>query len=277
MKYFFFLACFLFLALSSQNSFAANDPSPAVGARAISLGFAYTGVRSDFWALFHNPAGIAGIEKTTVGAYVERRFNLKELTYGNAGVILPFLDNKHTAGIAFGSAGFDAYRENNISLAYATTLLERVSLGVNLKYTSVTILNYGQANNLIVDLGLNTRITDDLSVGFSATNVNRAELISLAGREDIPSVITAGVAYQPSENVFLVADVQKDVDHPVSFRGGIEYLFAENFFARLGVSTQPLAWSGGIGLKLKGFQCDFAFGYVDPLGYSPHVSMTYAF
>ena len=256
--------------------FADIDPQPPTGARTLSLGGAYVGMRSDFWSLFHNPAGISGLGQIEAGAYLTRRFDLKELTYGSAGVVLPFRE-MHTAGLAFSSFGFDAYRETKVGLAYATTVLDIFSIGAQLNYASLSITDYGAAAAFYVDIGINTALSKELSLGFSAANVNRAKIVSETGEEDIPTLFTAGLAYQPSEKVLIVADVQKDVDHAVSFRGGIEYVIIPALKARIGMSNQPLTWNAGFGLALKNLDIDFAFGYHEQLRYSPHISLHYRF
>ncbi len=268
---------FVFSFIFSWQIQAANDPPPSVGARAVALGHAYHAVRADFWSLYHNPAGIANIEGVTAGAYVVRRFNLKELTSGSAGLVLPFLEGDHSLGLDFTTFGFAAYRENRLGIAYATTLLEKVSLGVKFNYANVSIPNYGSESSLYLDVGVNTAISKQLSLGFSATNVNRAKLGHDPAAEELPSVVTAGLAYQPSAKVLVVADLQKDIDHPLSVRAGLEYFLNDVIIARMGVSTEPLSWHAGLGLLTNGLKIDFAFGYTERLGYSPHISLSYGF
>lgn len=266
----------ILLLATPRNSWAGLDPGAPTGARTISLGNAYTGVHGDFWSLFHNPAGISGISNLEAGAYLTRRFNLKELTYGSAGIAMPFKE-VHTAGISVSTFGFDAYTESVIGLTYATTVLDIFSIGARLNYGNVSILNYGSTSALYIDAGVNTALSETFSIGFTASNVNRAKIITETGEEDIPTLITAGLAYQPSEQVLIVADIQKDVDHPVSFRGGVEYAIIPAVKARVGMSNRPLAWSAGIGLVVKNLDVDFAFGYHEQLRYSPHLSLQYRF
>ncbi|MEM6264893.1 MAG: hypothetical protein AAGI38_20445 [Bacteroidota bacterium] len=274
MKQLYFLLALL-LGFPLQH-FAGNDPNPAVGARAISLGYAYTGIRGDFWTIFHNPAGMVGTPGVSVGAYYERRFGLRELTYGSAGAVIPFM-GKHYGGIEMGSFGFDAYRESRIALGYATELLDRVAIGVKAHYNNLNIQNYGSTNSIFASIGINTKVTEELHLGFSVYNANRARLQTESGEENIPTVITAGLAYQPNEKFLIVSDVQKDVDHPVSFRFGTEYKLLPYLAARIGVSTEPLSWNAGLGVNWEDFYFDFAFGFHERLGYSPHVSLSYNF
>ncbi len=256
--------------------YAGVEPIPGAGARAISLGKAYVGVWGDFWSLFYNPAGIVGVNGIQAGAYIERRFGLKELTFGSAGLVMPFKESQ-AVGLDFSSFGFDAYRENKVGMSYAIQLFDVLSIGAKVNYASVNIASYGSTSAFFVDIGLNTVITEQLSLGVNVYNVNRSRLIGQSLEEDIPTVFTAGIAYRPSAKVMVVADVQKDIDHQVSFRGGIEYVIIPALKARIGVSNEPLSWNAGLGFVFENLNLDLAFGYTDRLGYTPHLSLAYAF
>jgi hypothetical protein len=267
-----FLLCYA--AMPGQLR-AGSDP-PTAGARAVSLGNAYTGIRGDLWTLYFNPAGISGTGDIRAGAYVERRFMLAELSYGTAAVVIPFKEN-HAAGISFGSFGFDAYRETHLSAAYATTLFDRFSLGAKLNYESISIAGYGSASTVFVDFGLLASLSESLSLGASGINLNQARIKGEFGSEEIPSLIRAGLAYQPTEKLLLTTDIQKLLNRELSFRGGIEYGIASFLKARAGFNTQPLTVSAGVGFVFRGITLDFASSYHEQLGYSPHISLEYRF
>lgn len=265
----------VFICLHSGAQ-AGIDPPPGIGARSVGLGYAYTAVGSNFWSLFHNPAGIAGTSAIETGVYVERRFNLSELTYGHAGIVFPF-GGKQAIGAELGSYGFDTYRENRAALSYGVMLLERISLGAKINYANIIIAGLGSTNALVATVGGQVHINKTLSLGFTGYNVNRAGIQSLGGTDDIPTLLTAGVMYRPNEKVMIVADVQKDIDHPVSWRGGIEYAFVPSLYARLGMSTEPLSVNAGLGLLYRNLSVDAAFGFHERLGYTPHISLSYRF
>jgi len=268
----FTIAIFL---LQYLNLFAGNDPS-LMGGRSISLGHAYTGVRGDLWAMSYNPAGIAQITGVNVGFYTERRFMMKELTFGGAAVAMPFKD-KHFVGMEIGSFGYSIYRENRVSAAYATTFGEIVSLGVKGNFSSTSLNEFGNSTAFFVDLGANTKIGKTMTLGLSAYNVNFAQIKTVNGRQNLPTVISAGVCYTPSDKVVIVADVQKNIQYPISFRGGIEYKVASFLCARIGASTAPLIMNAGVGVNYKNFSFDFANSIHERLGYTPSFSFAYKF
>lgn len=272
-RLFFLISCFILLALPSQ---AQTDLSYG-GAQPAALGQAFVGVRGEFWGLFYNPASISTVAQIEIGAYFERRFLINELNYGSAGIVIPFAGTQ-AVGLEASTFGFDLYRETQAGLSYGITFLEIFSIGVKANYANLNISENGSTDVFYVDAGLNVSITKDISLGFSAFNVNRAELESQTGlTQDIPTVFAAGLAYRPSDKVLVVADMNKDVDHPVSFRGGIEYYIIPELCARVGVSSEALNWSTGLGLKVAGLRLDVAFSNHEQLGFTPHVSLSYGF
>lgn len=269
--------CLLTILTSLTLNVYAGGENQVAGARRVGLGFAYTGVRGDFWTLFHNPAGIAGIKKMEVGAFVERRFLLEKLNYGTIGFVMPFKGAKHFAGLDVTGFGFGGYAESKLGLTYAALLLERFSLGAKVNYVRTTIPNYGTKSSIFADFGLLASVTKEISVGFRVFNASQS-YFSKVMEEKIPTTLDGGIAYQASEKVLVVADVQKQVNFPASFRGGIEYAIIDILKARIGASTQPTTVSAGLGLTLKnGLNVDFANTLHQQLGYTPSFSMSWVF
>ncbi|MBL0015759.1 MAG: hypothetical protein IPP17_04795 [Bacteroidetes bacterium] len=271
-----FVLILLAVSLFCPTVVRAGGESQVAGARRVGLGFAYTGVRGDFWSLFMNPAGIAGIQQMEVGAFIERRFLLNEINYGTLGFVTPFKQGKHFAGLDVGGFGFAGYSESRVGLTYATTLFERLSLGAKANYTRVSIDNYGSKSALYVDAGLNCILSKHISIGFRIFNANRAEL-QKEQDEKIPTTLDVGMAYQVSDKVLIVADIEKQVNFPFSFRGGVEYAPAKFLKARIGASTQPVTVSAGVGLVVKGLNIDFANTLHQYLGYTPSLSLSWRF
>lgn len=263
-----------FLLLISSTLLAGNENQPA-GARRSGLGMAYAGIRGDFWQLFMNPAGMAGLDAPQAGAYFEQRFLLSELNYGTAGFVYPF-KARHWVGLDFSGFGFGGYNEARIGAAYATTLFEKLSLGAKVNYSRTSIENYGAAGALFLDLGVSVEVVEGLSLGARVFNANQADLDSEIG-EQIPTTLDIGGAYQVTDRVLFVVDVQKQVNFPVSLRGGIEYGVLDFLQVRAGVSTEPVTLNFGLGLNYKGVQFDFSNQLHEYLGYTPSISLSYRF
>ena len=274
-KIFTFGLLFALFALSN-NAFAGGE-TQAAGGRRVGLGFAYTGISGDFWQLFHNPAGIAGVEQMEVGAFVERRFLLNQINNGTFGFVMPFKGQKHFAGFDASGFGFGGYTESKIGLTYAALLLERFSLGAKVNYLRTSVPDYGGRSALFVNFGLLGRITDQISVGFRVYNASQSYIYKPTN-EKIATTIDVGAAFQASDKVVVVADVAKQVNFKASFRGGVEYAILDILKARIGASTQPTTFNAGIGVVLKnGLNIDFANTLHQQLGYTPSFSMSWRF
>lgn len=123
----------------SPLSAQLESPS-ASGGRAIGLGHAYTAVGADYWALHHNPAGIADIPAAQAGVYIEQRFLLSALNFAQAGFVAPFAENQ-AIGISMSSFGFKAYQENSIGLSYGIKVLNKIRIGAALNYANLRYKN----------------------------------------------------------------------------------------------------------------------------------------
>jgi hypothetical protein len=253
---------------------AGNDEQPS-GARRIALGGAFMGLGGDFWSLSGNPAALAGLEGPTAGIYLERRFMLSQLNHGAFGFAMPF-QTKHYFGLDASGFGFASYSENRVGLAYATTFAEKFSLGVKANYSRTSIENYGGAGAFHIDAGFHAKVTKTFSAGFRVFNANQAWLNKIAG-ERMPTIYTFGMAWQPSEKALMVVDVEKNVNYPISVRGGVEYAFNKYLRARVGMSSAPVSFTAGLGVEVKKLKIDFASSYHQQLGFTPHLSLTWMF
>jgi hypothetical protein len=275
MKSFILFSLFLCFLLPFSFSQVAIEPLPGIGARVVGLGNAYTAVSGNLWSVFHNPASITGGEGLELGTYVEQRYFLKELTYGSAAALYPFAGNQ-AAGLSLSSQGFSGYRQNSIGLTYGITLFDHLSLGARVNAATLAIAGYGSVATIFADFGAHYAINEELAVGASMYNVSQARLNTQLGEELLlPSILSAGLSYRPGEKVMIVADVQKHEGFPASFRGGIEYEISELIIARIGTGTEPLVFSGGVGVNWEGLQLDISMSYTERVQYSPHFSLSY--
>lgn len=263
------------LFTTGATGLQAGGFDPPTGARRTALGGAYSAIQGDIWTLFHNPAGLTRLEGISGGLHLERRFLLQDLNYGAFGVAMPF-QQKHVAGLDYSGSGFSLYKESRIGLSYGVEVVDRLSLGVKGNYYLVSIPEYGTASAFSVDVGLLTRISEELALGFRAFNASQSRLKTEAG-EKLPVAYSAGVAWQAGEKALIVADVEKTIDFPLSFNSGLEYAFHKMFKARAGFSTYPVTFNVGVGFEARNIQVDFTNAFHERLGYTPQLSLSYVF
>lgn len=258
--------------LFAPSLFGQNGTPPPGGARAIGMGF--TGLTfKDVHAVFSNAAGLATLDRASVTAFGEQRFLVEELGTYSFGVALP--TNAGTFGLGVQHFGFEGYNEQRIGLAYARPLSEKLSIGGQFLALNTQIQEYGSRLALTFAVGLQYQILPKLEL---ATHINSPARVEEANGTFLPTVLSVGARYTPSDNVAILLEAEKDIDYPVRTKIGIEYQVADPFYLRFGVATHPATVTLGIGYQIADrLWFDVASGYHEILGFSPAAGIHYKF
>jgi hypothetical protein len=271
-KSIFFLFFLQFITLC--NIAIAGHENYPIGGRQAGMGF--TGVAfADAWSATHNQAGLALLDKPTLGIFYENRFVMKELGLKAGVFALP--TKSGTFAINLMQFGYSKYNESKIGIAYAKSLGKRFSLGIQIDYLNTFFSEeYGNKGTAIAELGFLAQPIDNLFIGAHIYNISRSK-IAAYNNERVPTLLTVGMAYKFSEKVLCSVEAEKDFDYKAIFKVGMEYQFIENVFVRAGVTSNPNQMCIGIGYILKRFKADVSFSTHQVLGVSPHVGFTYTF
>ncbi|MGV3587643.1 MAG: hypothetical protein ACO1OF_11610 [Adhaeribacter sp.] len=272
MKYKNKLVLLIMLVCFGLPVWAGNDPQPA-GARAAGLaGVAVT--LTDVWAVTNNIAGITAIKKPTVGVYAENRFNLKALsTVTLQGVHA--LGKNGALGLELLRFGDKLYNEQKLGLGYAHRI-GPVSLGLKASLLQLHLEQLGSRRAVALSFGGQSEIIPKLNFGAHIFNFNQAKLASYQN-ERFPTVMQAGLAYQPSSKLLLSFETEKDLRYPADVKGGLEYKPITQLALRTGFSTARQAATAGVGFISQRFSIDYALGSHSVLGVSNHLSISYGF
>ena len=244
-----------------------------MGSRSNALGNASVAIE-DVWAYHHNPANLASISKFSIGLSYENRFLLKELQSQGLVVVSPLKRGVLSFGVQ--TFGFKNFRTNRLGLGYCMKLSEFLSGGVQLNYHQIRLTEpYGRKNSITAEVGLKARITENWKVAFSVLNIGRA-MLSEYGEDRLTTVMRIGTQFNFSDKVFVVAEVEKNIEYPLRIKSGIEYNPMKKLFLRGGIATQPIELTAGLGYRFKEqFQIDMGSAYHQVLGWSPNFSFIY--
>jgi len=233
------------------------------GARQVALSHSDVAMSDDVFSLFNNPAGAAQLNWREVGVYYSPApFGIKELANGYAAYQQPVGIGTFAAG--FMTYGFDLYRENKFALAFSMRAADNFFIGTTVTYQSLTIEKYGSDGSISINIGGLTYLLKTLRLGFSVSNINRASY----GKEknQIPTILSAGVSYDYSDNLTINTSVIKELDFHASMRFGIEYSIIKYLDLRIGLSNKPNSFSSGIGINYDFIQLDYALFTHQDLG-----------
>ncbi|RLD67743.1 MAG: hypothetical protein DRI84_01645 [Bacteroidetes bacterium] len=263
----------LFISLSYSFAFGQNISGNA-GGRSAAMG--QTGVASsDFWSVNNNQAGLGFIEGSGVGFYYDNHFMIKEVSLNQFSAV--FKTKRGGFGLNVGYFGYGQYNEKKVGLAYGMKLGKRFALGVQMDYLHTFIAeNYGSKSMLSFEIGLMTKITDELTLGAHIFNPIRTQ-ISEYNDERIPTILKLGLNWDLSKDFTAAIEAESDMNNPLMLRAGLEYNIMDLMYARIGVSNNPNVFSFGVGLYLGGFKLDFSSSMHQILGYSPQISASYLF
>ena len=244
----------LVLLFSFVESIFASFEISGNGARSRAMGLAYVGLADSPDVIFINCSGLAQIRQTSLNLFYSRPFGMKELSFGSMAAVLPTIVGHFGAGIV--SYGNEIYREQTVMFAFSRSVRKKLYLGINFHYMKLQINGYGSNFSYSFDFGLLVKITENCKWGFTATNLNRAEIG--AAQEQLPQSFSSGFSLSPVAGLILNMDIFKDIDFPAEFRAGIEYLIFNRIALRTGITTQPDNFCAGLGMMFSHFQIEYA-------------------
>ncbi len=264
----------LMFSVFVKSSFSAGGGLPA-GARAAGMGRCSVAL-SGIWSIQNNQAGMANTEHIAAALNYGNMFLTKETATDNVALIVPV--KYGVAGISFNYFGYRLYNEMKVGIAYGRSFGKVLRIGLQLDYMQTTLgENYGKKSGVTFEAGLQSDITENLTIGFWAFNPVMIRLADYAD-ERIPAIYRIGIAYRFSKSLFTTLEAEKRTDYqPVVLRGGMEYSIMEKFFLRAGFGTAEEIFSMGFGMKFKFLQIDIAAVMHNSLGFSPEMGLVLRF
>ena len=264
----------IFLFLLVEKTMGSGDIFP-LGARSAGMGrvsVAMTG----FWGIQNNPAGIALTDKYSVGINYESRFALNELSTKSIAIIAPL--NFGVLGLSFNHFGYSAYSEMKLGLVYSRSFSKYFRIGIQLDYLSTNIGdNYGKKNNVTFEIGIQSDITENITLGAYAFNPIMVKLADY-NQEKLASVFRLGAAYKFDTRLIVSLEAEKSSNiNPVLLRMGVEYNLKSKFFFRGGIASRYEIFTLGFGMRFKYFSLDLAATMHESLGFSPQSSIIFTF
>ena len=266
------LLFFLFITISAASAYDIIHP---LGGRAAAMGGSSVASQG-LWALQNNPAGMANLERISLGLYYENRWMLPETAYKSGAFALP--TKFGCLGLSFTQFGSSKYNENKIGLAYAKDFGRYLQIGLQLDYLLLKVGNdYGTFNAVTFELGIQSHVTDKLTLGTYIFNPINFSFKQTLNHEKIPIVFRFGLAYQFTKDFAGQCEIEKNTERDgVSLRGGLEYEAFKHFYIRAGVQTNPGILSFGLGYSISFARIDVAGQLHNELGSTIQVGLVFS-
>lgn len=264
--------CFTFAAVFSQNSpaqFLYNETD----ARASSMGGAFASLNNGSSAVFCNPAGLGSLNHNGASVFFEPAlYGLSEITTAALTYAQSF--GFANFGIGLRTFGFDLYRESKLVLTAGGSSGDKIRWGLSAVAYNVAVKSYGSAFAFGIDAGIQADIGEMFTWGFTAKNITGAR-IGESGQK-ISRSYSTGIGVNPSENGFIMIDVEKETWGAVNVRFGGEFNPVKPLFIRAGISSEPVSYSAGIGVVYGIVGFDYAAVVTEPLGLTNKFELIFA-
>lgn len=231
----------------------------------------YSSMQSDAFSFTANQAALAKRKNFSAGIYGEKRFLLSDMGLYNLAFALPTPTGNF--GLKADYFGSSSYNESQIGVAYGRSL-GKIDVGAQFNYYMLKLAEYGNASSINFEAGAIFHISDQFQTAVHIYNP-LGSAVGKSGAEKLPSIYTAGFGYDASERFFIGAEIQKVEDRSVTVNAGLQYAFADKFFARTGVASATSVFYFGLGFLLNGFRIDATASLHPLLGITPGILLVY--
>lgn len=260
----------LLLLVLSFSSAVGQSVSPKIGARTNGMGYTSAAL-FDTWSVFGNTAGAAKTETTTAAFTYDLHPAVPGGNRTAAVINLPVkIGVANVGAYRFGDA---LYNEHLLSAGFASKF-GLAALGAQVNYIQYNAEGFGTKGVVSINFGGIAELTPKLSVGAYIHNINQPEINA---EEKLPTKLVAGIAFKPTDKVYIATELEKDLEYDPLWRVGLEYLFHKKFCARTGYNLNPNTAFFGLGFKTKRFTLDYAIQHNVSLHLSHQASVIYQF
>jgi hypothetical protein len=242
----------------------------AQAGRYTSLG-AYSENFVDVLSFTTNQAALGELKTFGAAVYTERKFFLEELSLFTVATCIPV--SFGGIGVSARSFGYDAYKENQLNLAYGKAL-GKMNIGIQFSYYGMQIPGYGKEALLTIEGGIILQLSDKIFAGLHVFNPTGRKFGNY-NLEKLAAVYSTGFGYEVSEKVFLAAEIIKEEERPVKINVGLQYVFAKKLFTRFGTASYPAGIFFGSGWKWNNLRLDVTANYHSQLGFTPGLMLVF--
>lgn len=242
-----------------------NDPGP----RSLGLGGAGVALGNDAWAGLRNPADINSAASYWGGGW-SQQFGLPELSLEQASGTTRYREWRLSGGLR--SFGGEEYRESTVAMGLARRIHKQFVAGARVDYLRAdNSIQNGQV--LALNLGWSLSLTSGLTLAGVWEHAGNPRVSGLQDR--LAERVVAGVGYELPAQGRALLDIVQEERFPLEVRTGIEIDAKSGIALRLGMRTNPVRPSGGLGISVRNWRFHYGFDVHPDLGTSHGVGLEF--
>jgi hypothetical protein len=240
------LFIYLLLCLYSIPVFAGND-FLRQGAASAALGGSATTLVNAF-SIGNNQGAAAFLDRPLFGAAFQSSYLPASVSNMSLSAVLPFKPGTFGGSLVY--FGNDLYYEMKAGLACAMMLGNKTGLGIQLDYLHSKANGYAGRHFVTFEIGLLYHPAEAVSIGVHVFNPVKYKVSEMTD-EILPVVMSVGLMYRPHEQISLLFELQKDIDHPFDLSMRLAFQATGELVVRGGFSSHPAVLSFGLGYEIK--------------------------
>lgn len=243
-------------SLFLRTYFCCGQDVHIIGPQNIALGQIRSLDHSN-WAVLNNVANLAFQKKISAGISYQRKFELAALSSRIAVVNYP---NKH--GVLNGlvlQSGLENSSVSRYGLGYSRSFGGTVLAGMQFNYLTHQIEGAELADAFYVSVGVVMRPSSSIHLAAFVQNPEQSTIRHYETDYYLPSFFCLGVQWSADPHVMILAELEKELEHPPMYKSGIQLNFKDHLFVRTGISAKPVNFSFGGGFHYKLLVADVGF------------------
>lgn len=281
-KIFVILLSLVFLKTNDINASGAAFLDEELSARPIAMGSAFAGVSDDINAIYSNPASLdfmalpeftATYKKGFIDSYHALFGYIQPLrNFGTISSSIMMFDagNMDIDYLDGTSETVSMEKDFVVTLGYGKGFLEKIFLGMNLKYINSALAGKYSASAFAVDIALIYKLIDNkFSAGVVLRNFGTG-LKYISSIDYLPTELRLGGTYKidindaNSHSLLLAADLVRrfnDDSETLRLNLGLEMGIWESIALRAGykIGNNSESFTAGIGLNVESIDIGYAF------------------
>ncbi|MFQ5675569.1 MAG: PorV/PorQ family protein [bacterium] len=244
-----------------------------VGARALGMGGAFTGIANDPSAAYWNPSGLGQIhnfqfEFMNVNLPFDRTLNFfsttlplkKFMTFGVSWVGFRVNNVEARSSNSTEPDFLFSNSQNAFFFSLGTALSSTFSLGGSVKVIRNELGDF-TANGLGFDAAILYKPLDKFSLGLMLQDVGTDYRWDGGLTEGVPMTMRLGTSWKILDGVILAADVSKTADETPEFHIGGEFRPVQTLPIRFGWNDGQITGGAGVVLPLSNHLLELNYGY----------------
>ena len=271
-------------------------------AEGLAMGAAFVGEADNASAVYYNPAGLASISNSQLGAmhtewiddiryeFAAGAFGMREGVFGVSATLLTMGEMEGRTATGEKTDNFGAY-DFALQCSYGKSLGDKRLAGISLKYIRQSI-EEELSNGVAVDLGLQRKLTNNLNLGLNLRNLGpNMKFIEESYNLPLSMGLGAGLNFG---GVTLALDTNYEIiDRNMELSFGTEYAPIRFIALRGGYLISALkntsnnnmgevfktkdGLSGGMGINVLNYSLDYAVVPYSDLGTTQRLSFLIGF